>query len=73
MAGKRHVWRIAAMTPKSQKRFSPSTPPFGSAEVFHAALVDARDYMGFALAKTWSRLTPDYFTYLDVARGDDRN
>ena len=36
-------------------------------EDFRAALVDARDYMGFALAQTWKQLTADYFTYLDVA------
>ncbi len=39
----------------------------GQYEAFRAALVDARDYMGFALAQTWKRLTADYFTYLDVA------
>ena len=32
-----------------------------------AALADARDYMGVALAETWKRLTADNFTYLDVA------
>jgi hypothetical protein len=36
-------------------------------EDFRAALVEARDYMGFALAETWKRLTADYFTYRDVA------
>jgi hypothetical protein len=36
-------------------------------EDFRAALIEARDYMGFALAETWKRLTADYFTYLDVA------
>ncbi len=36
-------------------------------EEFRAALVDARDYMGFALAQTWKQLSADYFSYLDVA------
>ena len=36
-------------------------------EEFRAALVDARDYMGFRARETWKRLTADYFTYLDVA------
>jgi hypothetical protein len=36
-------------------------------EDFRAALIEARDYMGFALAETWKRLSADYFTYLDVA------
>jgi hypothetical protein len=36
-------------------------------EDFRAALIEARDYMGSALAETWKRLTADYFTYLDVA------
>lgn len=35
---------------------------------FRAALVEARDYLGAALAETWKRLSPDYFTYADVAR-----
>ena len=36
-------------------------------EEFRAALVDARDYMGFVLAETWKRLSADFFTYKDVA------
>jgi len=36
-------------------------------EDFRAALIEARDTMGFMLAETWKRLTADYFTYLDVA------
>jgi len=36
-------------------------------EEFRAALVEARDYMGFLLAETWKRLSPDYFNYLEVA------
>ena len=36
-------------------------------EDFRAALIEARDIMGFMLAETWKRLTADYFTYLDVA------
>ena len=34
---------------------------------FRTALLDARDYMGFALAGTWKSLSADYFTYSDVA------
>jgi hypothetical protein len=34
---------------------------------FRDALTDARDYLGFALAETWKRLSPDYFTYQEVA------
>jgi hypothetical protein len=40
----------------------------GQYEAFRAALVDARDYMGAALAMTWKRLQADDFSYLDVAR-----
>jgi len=36
-------------------------------EGFRAALMEARDYVGFALAETWKRLQADYFTYVDVA------
>jgi hypothetical protein len=32
-----------------------------------AALTDARDYVGHALAETWKRLKADYFSYVDVA------
>ena len=37
-------------------------------EAFRGALIDARDYMGSALAETWKRLTADDFAYLTVAR-----
>ena len=37
-------------------------------EGFRAALVEARDTMGFALAETWKRLSAAYFTYEEVAR-----
>jgi hypothetical protein len=36
-------------------------------EDFRAALIEARDIVGFMLAEAWKRLTADYFTYLDVA------
>ncbi len=39
----------------------------GHYEEFRASLVDARDYMGFALAETWKRLSADYFDYRQVA------
>jgi hypothetical protein len=35
---------------------------------FRAALVDARDYAGKALAETWQRLRADDFSYLEVAQ-----
>jgi hypothetical protein len=35
---------------------------------FRQALVDAREYLGFALAETWMRLSADFLDYLDVAR-----
>ena len=36
-------------------------------EGLRAALADARDYVGYALAQTWKRLQADNFSYLDVA------
>ncbi len=38
----------------------------GQYDSFRAALVDARDYMGMALAETWKRLKADDFSYMDV-------
>lgn len=38
------------------------------APAFRSALLDARDYMGFALAETWKRLSPDFFSYAKVAQ-----
>jgi len=38
----------------------------GQYDSFRAALVDARDHMGTALAETWKRLKADDFSYLDV-------
>jgi len=35
-------------------------------EEFRAALIDARDYAGAALAETWQRLRADNFSFLDV-------
>jgi hypothetical protein len=39
----------------------------GRYEGFRAALVDARDYAGKALAETWQRLDANNFSYLDTA------
>ena len=39
----------------------------GQREGFRAALVEARDYLGVALAETWKRLSPDFFDYEEVA------
>jgi hypothetical protein len=40
----------------------------GRYEEFRAALIDARDYAGKALAETWRRLRADDFSYLEVAQ-----
>jgi hypothetical protein len=40
----------------------------GRYEGFRAALIDARDYAGKALAETWQRLRADDFSYLKVAQ-----
>ena len=56
----------ARKTPRRCSRYS--TPPFpNNTRVSATALTDARDYMGFALAETWKRLSPDFFTYQEVA------
>jgi hypothetical protein len=39
----------------------------GQREGFRAALIEARDYLGVALAETWKRLSPDYLDYTEVA------
>jgi len=39
----------------------------GQREGFRAALIEARDYLGVALAETWKRLSPDFFDYEEVA------
>jgi hypothetical protein len=36
---------------------------------FHEALLDARDYIGELLARTWSRLSPDFLTFGTIAKG----
>ncbi|MCW6506781.1 hypothetical protein [Lichenifustis flavocetrariae] len=36
-------------------------------EAFRGALLAARDYLGFALAETWKRLSPGFFSYAKVA------
>lgn len=36
-------------------------------EDIHAALIDARDYLGLALAETWKNLSADFFGYDEVA------
>jgi hypothetical protein len=41
----------------------------GSEEGFRSALLEARDYMGRLLARTWGALNPDFLTYHDVLRG----
>lgn len=37
-------------------------------EGFKDALLDARDYLGRLLAKTWSSLNPDFLSYHDILR-----
>jgi hypothetical protein len=39
----------------------------GRVAEFRAALIEARDYLGVALAETWKHLSPDYFDYAEVA------
>ncbi len=39
----------------------------GRHEEFKDVLLEARDYMGTALARTWSRLSPHYLTFGDIA------
>ena len=39
----------------------------GQYDGLRTALIDARDYVGFALAETWKRLQADDFSYVDVA------
>jgi hypothetical protein len=39
----------------------------GNFDRFRAVLIEARDYMGGALAETWKRLNANDFAYLDVA------
>jgi len=38
----------------------------GESEGFRTALLDARDYLGIALAETWKRLSPHFLTYDEV-------
>jgi hypothetical protein len=37
-------------------------------EDFRSALIGARDYVGYALAETWNRLSADDFSYLGVGK-----
>jgi hypothetical protein len=39
----------------------------GNEDAFRAALIEARDYLGRALAETWKRLSPHFLSYVDVA------
>lgn len=41
----------------------------GREEAFQMALLEARDYLGELLARTWDRLSPDFLTYMDVGLG----
>lgn len=38
----------------------------GNERGFREALLEARDYLGLALAKAWQRLSPDFLIYADV-------
>jgi len=48
----------------------------GNHDGFKQALLDARDYLGIALAESWGRLSPHYLNYVDFGRAllqaDDR-
>ncbi len=79
----RNSWSSAALIPREiaeatrQVRDEPEIatmvqPAFEAAfaeeyDGLRAALIDARDYVGFALAATWQRLQADNFSYVDVA------
>jgi hypothetical protein len=52
--------------PFIQAAFDAAYP--GQGDGFRAALVEARDYIGVALAETWKRLSPHFLTYADFAR-----
>lgn len=40
----------------------------GQEEEFKNALLEARDYLGLLLAKTWGKLDPNYLTYHEILR-----
>jgi hypothetical protein len=40
----------------------------GQEASFRAALIETRDYMGTAMARTWERLSPDGLDYAEIAR-----
>jgi hypothetical protein len=68
----RDVAEQTRLVRNSPQRAAGIQPAFDAAfanqyEGFRAALIDARDYMGFALAETWKRLSADFFTYEHVA------
>ena len=70
----RDVAELTRFVRNNPERATAIQPVFDAAfpgcyESFRAALIDARDYLGFALAETWKRLSPDFFTYKGVASG----
>jgi hypothetical protein len=58
---------------ENRPEFATATQPIFDAaypsqrDQFHTALMEARDYLGFVLAETWRRLSPDFFDYAEVA------
>src|SRR5262249_28273442 len=53
------------VAPDVQPLFDEAYP--GRFEEFRVALVDARDYLGFVLARTVERLSPNHLSYVVVA------
>ena len=58
------VGEYPAYLPAVQAAFDAAYP--GRARAFRQALFDARDYLGFALAEVWKRLSPHFLTYAQV-------
>jgi hypothetical protein len=53
------------LEPLSQSLFDQAYPR--NPEGFRAALLEARDYLGHVLARTWQRLSPERLTYASAA------
>ncbi|MBX6323671.1 MAG: hypothetical protein IRY94_17785 [Rhodospirillaceae bacterium] len=60
------VERLPELAPVVQAAYDEAYP--GREEGFRAALRDAGDYFGLALARAWQWLSPHFLTYVTVAR-----
>lgn len=68
----RHIAELTRLVSKQPGYAAAIQPSFDAAYrrapgVFRAALLAARDYLGTALAATWMRLSPGWFSYAAVA------